>query len=120
MGRRFEPLGNPTRDRAKRLRSSMSDAEKLLWFLLRDRRFSDYKFRRQRPIGRYVVDFVCLDRMLVVELDGLQHAHPEQAAFDAERTQYLETKGYRVHRIWAGHLYVERDAALKGLWRALQ
>jgi adenine-specific DNA-methyltransferase len=98
----------------------MSEAEQVLWLLLRDRRFGEYKFRRQRPIGRYVVDFVCLSRSLVVELDGAQHADPAQRAFDAERTLYLETRGFRVHRIWVAHLFSEREAVLEGLWHALQ
>ncbi len=97
----------------------MTEPERLLWFLLHDRRFSEFKFRRQHPIGHFVVDFVCLARHLVVELDGSQHGAPEQRAFDAERTRYLEDRGYRVYRIWNGHLYSKREGVLEGLWRAL-
>ena len=120
MGRRFEPLQRPAGERARGLRAVSSDAEKVLWFLLRDRRFSGYKFRRQRPVGRYVVDFVCLARMLIVELDGAQHETPEARRADAERTAYLEQKGYRVHRIGVAHLFSDRESVLQSLWYALQ
>ncbi len=74
-----------TLQRARQLRAEMSDEERILWMLLRDRRFADFKFRRQVPLGDYVVDFVCFGAKLVLELDGSQHADPEQAKFDAER-----------------------------------
>jgi very-short-patch-repair endonuclease len=109
-----------TLDRARRLRREMSDEERILWMLLRDRRFAQFKFRRQAPLGDYVVDFVCFERRLVVELDGSQHTEPEQAAFDAKRTIALEAAGFRVHRIWTSDLFKERDATLDGIWNALQ
>jgi very-short-patch-repair endonuclease len=97
----------------------MSDEERILWMLLRDRRFSDFKFRRQAPLGDYVVDFVCFDRKLVVELDGSQHNEPEQARFDAKRTVVLESAGFRVLRLTTRDLFAEREAALETIWRAL-
>ena len=87
--------------------------------LLRDRRFSGFKFRRQVPLGDYVGDFVCLSRRLVVELDGSQHAKPEQAEFDAQRTQYLKSAGFRVVRIWCSDLFKDREAATQTIWDAL-
>ncbi len=108
-----------TLERARKLRREMSDEERILWMLLRHRRFADFKFRRQVPLGDYVGDFVCFDRKLVVELDGSQHAEPEQATFDAKRTASLEAAGFRVVRIWAGDLFKERDSALEALWNAL-
>jgi very-short-patch-repair endonuclease len=70
-----------TLQRARRLRAEMSDEERILWMLLRDRRFADFKFRRQVPLGDYVVDFVCYGAKLVLELDGSQHAELEQSDF---------------------------------------
>jgi very-short-patch-repair endonuclease len=76
----------------------MTDAERLLWSVLRNRRFAHFKFRRQVPIGSFIVDFVCFDRRLILELDGGQHKR--QTQYDAERARWLEEQGYRVVRIW--------------------
>jgi very-short-patch-repair endonuclease len=86
--------------RAKQLRKHMTDAERALWRHLRSRQLSGHKFRRQQPIGQYVVDFVCLEKRLVIELDGGQHAETDQASYDDERTAWLEQNGYRVLRFW--------------------
>ncbi|MBP2292320.1 endonuclease domain-containing protein [Azospirillum rugosum] len=85
-----------TSQRARSLRQSATDAEKLLWGAVRDRRLAGLKFRRQQRMGRYVVDFICHDRRLIVELDGSQHT----VVADAERTAFLESQGYQVMRIW--------------------
>ncbi len=74
---------------ARGLRQTMTDAERELWYRLRNRHLAGYKFRRQHEIGHYIVDFVCMDVMLVVELDGGQHA--EQQEYD-ERTRYLQAR----------------------------
>jgi very-short-patch-repair endonuclease len=108
-----------TLQRARHLRREMSDEERILWMLLRDRRFAEFKFRRQVPLGDYVADFVCLQRKLVLELDGAQHAEPEQAAFDAKRTAYLEAAGFRVARLWCGDLFKDREGAMQLIWDAL-
>ena len=83
---------------ARRLRRNQTDAERTLWFCLRDRRLGGLKFRRQAPIGPYIVDFCCEAACLIVELDGGQHA--ERTGYDAERTVDLETRGYLVLRFW--------------------
>jgi very-short-patch-repair endonuclease len=106
-----------TLQRARRLRAEMSDEERILWMLLRDRRFADFKFRRQVPLGDYVADFVCHGAKLVLELDGSQHAEPKQSAFDAKRTQYLEAAGFRVARIWCGDLFSDREGAMETIWK---
>src|SRR5512145_3336726 len=97
----------------------MSEEERVLWMLLRDRRFSDFKFRRQVPLGEYVVDFVCFSRSLVLELDRSQHAEREQAAFDERRTKYLEAAGFRVTRIWCSDLFKDREGTMQTIWNAL-
>jgi very-short-patch-repair endonuclease len=79
------------RENAKSLRTHMTDAEAQLWYRLRAHRFMGLKFKRQKPIGRYIVDFVCLEQFLVIELDGGQHM--EQAGWDRERDEYLCERG---------------------------
>ncbi len=85
------------RDRARGLRRRQTDAEGKLWEKLRGRQLG-IKFRRQQPIGPYVVDFCCLERLLVIEVDGGQHV--DQAHRDAERDAWLEGQGFRVLRFW--------------------
>lgn len=75
---------------AKTLRSNQTDAEQRLWYHLRAHRFMGLKFKRQKPIGNYIVDFVCLARKLIVEIDGGQHA--EQAGYDQRRDAWLREK----------------------------
>lgn len=87
-------------DLARKLRRNQTDAERKLWYLLRDRRFCGFKFRRQQPIGPYVVDFICFEKGLVVELDGAQHGTDEAVAYDVKRTAFLESQGLRVMRFW--------------------
>ena len=83
---------------ARDMRSVQTDAEEVLWYHLRARRFQGVKFRRQRPVGPYIVDFVCLECWLVLELDGGQHC--ETVARDARRDAWLAANGYRVLRFW--------------------
>jgi very-short-patch-repair endonuclease len=85
---------------AKQLRKTSTDAERLLWSRLRAGRCEGMKFRRQQPIGRYIVDFVCLERRLVIELDGGQHARPDEVLRDREREEWLEKEGYTILRFW--------------------
>ena len=80
------------------LRRAMTEAEHRLWYCLRAHRFMDLHFRRQVPLGGYVVDFVCESRRVVIEVDGGQHAHRRD--HDEERTRWLEAQGYRVMRFW--------------------
>ena len=93
---------------ARHLRDRMTDAERRLWFFLRDRRLGDHKFRRQWPIGPYVADFACVEAALVVELDGGQH----DETHDAVRTRHLHEAGYRVLRFWDNDVLRDTDAVL--------
>ncbi|MDI6688728.1 MAG: endonuclease domain-containing protein [Desulfobacterales bacterium] len=95
---------------AKKLRKNMTNAERLLWQHLRNRELGGYKFRRQRPVGPYIVDFVCLEKKLVIEVDGGQHAG--QVELDAKRSGYLEEKGYRVLRFWNNEVLKETESVL--------
>jgi very-short-patch-repair endonuclease len=101
------------RENARLLRSNMTDAEVRLWYHLRAHRFMGLKFKRQKPIGRYIVDFVCLEHFLIIELDGGQHA--EQADNDRERDEYLSMRGYRVLRFWNHQVLAEMEAVLESI-----
>lgn len=96
--------------RAKALRAHQTDAEQRLWHHLRAHRFLGLKFKRQKPIGPYIVDFACVERGLAVELDGGQHA--DQAAYDEARTRFLHEQGYRVLRFWNDEVLRSTDAVL--------
>jgi len=85
---------------AKELRKNQTNQEKKLWYELRNRRFFDLKFKRQVPIGNYVVDFLCVEKMLIIELDGGQHNFDKNVVYDKQRTIFLEGLGYKVLRFW--------------------
>jgi very-short-patch-repair endonuclease len=100
------------RDVARALRRNATDAEPIMWRLLRDRRLDGVKFRRQVPIGRFVADFASVDRRLVVELDGGQHA--ENPA-DILRDNLLVSRGWRVVRFWNNDVMKNREGVLESL-----
>ncbi|MCX7513007.1 endonuclease domain-containing protein [Frateuria hangzhouensis] len=104
-------------DRARGLRLGMTDAEQALWYRLRNRQLDGCKFRRQHEIDRYVVDFACTERMLVVELDGGQHQ--EQQDYDNARTRYLQAKGYRVLRFWNNDVLTNIESVLEVMMEVL-
>ena len=89
--------------RARELRRDQNEAERRVWHLLRDRRLGGLKFRRQHVLGRYIVDFVCLEAKLVIEIDGDSHVDVPLA--DANRTAVLERLGYRVIRFWNSYVF---------------
>ena len=102
---------------AKQLRQNSTDAERLLWRHLRNRQLAGFKFRRQVVIGRYIVDFCCLEQKLVVELDGGQHV--DNVEYDDARTAYLESLGYRVIRFWNDDALVRTSDVLEQVLLAL-
>jgi very-short-patch-repair endonuclease len=95
----------------------MTDAEKKLWRRLRGRQIDGHQFRKQVPIGNYVVDFCCLKARLVVEVDGGQHA--ARSAEDEHRTLWLNDQGYRVARFWNNEVLQNVDGVLQEIIRAL-
>lgn len=103
--------------RARLLRSCQTDAELLLWQKLRNRQLLNTKFRRQHVIGRYIVDFVCLEKKLVIEIDGSQHI--EQQLYDQQRTRYLVARGYEVIRFWNTEVLKELDSVLDVIYSRL-
>ncbi len=106
-------------DLARKLRREQTDAEQRLWQALRGRRFLGHKFRRQQPIGPYVVDFVCFEKKLVIELDGGQHGLPKNELRDAERSARLAEDGFVVKRYWNNELNDNFDAVLDNICVAL-
>jgi very-short-patch-repair endonuclease len=102
---------------ARKLRRNQTDAERLLWNRLRDRRLASVKFRRQAPITGYIADFVCEDAKLIVEVDGGQHAENER---DAERTAALEAAGYRLLRFWNHDVMTNMDGVLQRIVELLE
>ena len=101
------------RDRARRLRRQQTDAERELWMRLRARQDVGVKFRRQYAIGPYVVDFCCLERSLVVEVDGGQHI--EQARRDARRDAWLKQQGFCVLRFWDNDVLKNMEGVLESI-----
>ena len=106
------------KDKARALRAQMTDAETLMWQQLRGRRFQGFKFRRQRPLGPYILDFVCLEAGLVIEIDGGQHA--EQLAYDQARTALIESHQLTVIRFWNHEVMNDTAAMLENIWQTLQ
>jgi very-short-patch-repair endonuclease len=105
-------------ERARSLRLSLTDAERRLWHYLRHRHIHGMRFRRQVPVGPYIVDVVCLDAMLAVELDGSQHQLA--IAYDAQRDRFLRSRGYRVLRFWDNDVLARTQSVLEMIWRALE
>jgi very-short-patch-repair endonuclease len=105
-----------TSSHAKLLRTNMTDAEKRLWYLLRGHRLKGIKFKRQAPIGRYIVDFVCFQSNLMIEVDGGPHADNDA---DLRRRRWLEDQGFRVLRFWNNEVLSNTDAVLEAILSAI-
>jgi very-short-patch-repair endonuclease len=106
--------------RARRLRSDVTDAERALWQRLRAIKPSGSHFRRQATIGPYFADFACHEKRLIIELDGGQHNMPEGVAGDSERTAFLELHGYRVLRFWNNDVLGNIDGVMTVIVEALE
>ena len=105
---------------AKDNRRNMTAGETVLWSRLRAHRMDGHKFRRQHAIGRYVVDFVCLQARLVIEVDGGTHAEDSREAQDKQRTAFLEKQGFRVLRFWNDAVYTNLDGVTETIFEELQ
>lgn len=112
----MERVTKHIRDRARTLRANQTKAEQTLWFELRDRRLQGFKFRRQAPIGRFVVDFFCPEKQLIVEVDGGQHVE----GADAKRDTWLKDEGYVVLRYWNNEVLENLDGVLEDILANLQ
>lgn len=100
--------------RVQNLRKNMTIAEKKLWNKLRGRQLTGFRFRRQVPLGNYIVDFACFEPKMIIELDGSHHA--DQINYDEKRTKYLEMLGYKVLRFWNNQILNDIDAVLEMNW----
>ncbi len=106
-----------TKQNARTLRKHQTDAEQRLWRSLRKRQLNGYRFRRQHPIGKYIVDFVSLDTKVIIELDGSQHQ--EQQHYDTQRDEWLHSQGYSVLRFWNNQVMNEFDGVLEEILNVL-
>lgn len=100
-------------EKSKELRSGATEVEKLIWSKIRDRKLGGIKFRRQHPMGSYIVDFVSLEKKLVVELDGGQHT--EDREYDRQRTRWIESRGFKVLRFWNSEVIENLQGVLEAI-----
>jgi very-short-patch-repair endonuclease len=105
---------------ARRMRKSSTDAERKLWKILRSRELAGFKFRRQHPIGGYILDFYCVQHKLAVESDGGQHSEPSATEYDAVRTRRLNELGVRVVRLWDNDILAHPVACADEILRCLE
>jgi very-short-patch-repair endonuclease len=105
------------KQRSRTLRKEMTIAERLLWKALRNKQLNQYKFRRQHPYGKYILDFVCLEAKLVIEVDGGQHQ--ENTMYDQNRSMWLERQGFKVLRFWNNEVLNNLDAVMQVIWHEL-
>ena len=108
----------PPAERAKHLRKNSTDAERALWKHLRNKQLLGCKFRRQAPIGHYIVDFVCFSQSLIIEVDGGQHQ--TQANYDAKRDKWLQAQGFTVLRFWDNDALANTDSVLERIMLELE
>lgn len=101
--------------KARNLRKNMTEQERKLWQFLRKKSIDGLKFRRQYPIGNYIVDFICNEKKLIIEVDGGQHNEAQNIAYDKERTEFLENKGYKIIRFWNSDI----DNNIEGVYQEI-
>jgi len=106
--------------RARSLRRTQTSAEAKLWRMLRNRALNGWKFRRQHPIDRFIVDFVCTAAKLIVEVDGATHSTAAEIARDAERTRCIEACGFTLLRITNADIHESRDSVRETILAALE
>lgn len=111
-------MPNPLLPLAKRMRHASTDAEARLWGHLRAGRLQGFKFKRQQPLGVYIIDFVCFESRLIVEADGGQHV--ERAEQDAARTAWLESQGFTVLRFWNDVILRDTETVLEAILNVLE
>lgn len=97
---------------AKVLRKNSTPEERIFWKHFRGRRFFGFKFRRQEPIGKYIADFICFEIKLIIELEGGQHNFEANKEYDLQRTQFLESCGFKVIRFWNNQINYDLENVL--------
>ncbi len=106
-------------NQARILRKNMTKQEQKLWNILRNKKFYGFKFKRQVPIGNYIVDFVCELQNLIIEIDGGQHNEPCNIKHDIERTEFLNSKGYKIIRFWNNEIEENIEGVCKIIYQNL-
>ena len=101
---------------ARILRKNPTETERTLWRHLRFRQFDGFKFRRQHPIGKYIVDFVCLEKKLIVGVDGSQHVDSTE---DVQRADFLRNRGFQIIRFWNNQVFSDIDSVKNVIWGKL-
>ena len=104
---------------SRELRKEETEAEKLLWSRLRNRQLGQVKFRRQQPVGNYIVDFISFDKMLIIEIDGGQHNDPGNKVKDEQRTKWLEAQGYEIIRFWNNDVLQNPGGVMERIMEAI-
>ncbi|MHA1540831.1 MAG: endonuclease domain-containing protein [Alphaproteobacteria bacterium] len=105
---------------AQELRKKLTEAEELIWSFLRKKQLLNYKFRRQIPIRNYIVDFVCFEKKLIVELDGGQHCEEKNKNYDKRRAEVLEKSGFKVLRFWNNEIFDNLKGVLETIYLELK
>jgi len=100
----------------KGLRKRTTETEQLLWRYLRSKHFGGFKFRRQQPIGTFIVDFVCFEKKIIIELDGGQHALTAEIQNDSRRDEWFESQGYKVLRFWDNEVLTNTQGVIEEIW----
>lgn len=113
------PVPLPLLKAARALRGTMTDAEQLVWYCLRRRQLGGFRFRRQHPFERFVLDFYCCEVKLAIELDGGQHNEPDAKVRDKERTEFLESHGIRVLRFWNNEVFTNLEGVCQKVYDVL-
>lgn len=110
---------NEIDNNARELRKNMTLQERKLWKFLRNRSVNNCRFRRQFPVGNYIVDFICREKRLIIELDGGQHNEDKNIIYDAKRTKFLENEGYKVIRFWNNDVDYNIEAVVEEIVKYL-
>lgn len=106
------------KQRSRDLRKNLTDAEQKLWQKLRNKQIKDHKFRRQFVLGNYIVDFICLDKRLIIEVDGGQHM--ENVDYDSQRDEWLKSQSFKILRFWNNQVLNEIDSVLEVIVKNLK
>ncbi len=105
------------KDNARDLRKKMTESERALWSLLRRKQIEGYRFRKQVPVGKYIVDFACLEARLIIEVDGGQH---DESASDVERDAWLKAQNFRVLRFWNNDVLKNPEGVMQIVVKVLE
>lgn len=108
-----------TLNQAKSLRKDTTEPEQIMWFLLRNRQFCDLKFRRQSPIGKYIADFICQEKKIIIELDGSGHLQEDKIKYDKVRESFIEGEGYKILRFYNSDVFKDIEGVLEKIYQVI-